>query len=76
LLRATAVGTETAKNLVLPGVGEILVVDDVAQVTTEYASNFFLVNDSSNNSKSRAEMADTSANSIPTCNVPINMSIA
>jgi amyloid beta precursor protein binding protein 1 len=69
LLRATAVGTETAKNLVLPGVGEILVVDDVAQVTTEYASNFFLVNDnntnnenddsgsSNNNSKSRAEMA-------------------
>jgi amyloid beta precursor protein binding protein 1 len=58
LLRATAVGTETAKNLVLPGVGEILVVDDVATVTTEHASNFFLVNDSENDSsKSRAEMA-------------------
>jgi amyloid beta precursor protein binding protein 1 len=54
LIRATAVGTETAKNLVLPGVGEILVVDDVHKVTTEYASNFFLVNDPT---KSRAEMA-------------------
>ena len=54
VVRATAVGTETAKNLVLPGVGEILVVDDVNEITTEYASNFFLVNDAS---KSRAQMA-------------------
>jgi len=41
LLRATASGTETLKNLVLPGVGKILVVDDHAAVH-DYASNFFV----------------------------------
>ena len=39
LIRATAAGTETLKNLVLPGVGKIAVVDDAA-VGDGYASNF------------------------------------
>jgi amyloid beta precursor protein binding protein 1 len=40
LLRASAAGTETLKNLVLPGIGRIVVVDDDAP-TTSAASNFF-----------------------------------
>ena len=40
LLRASAAGTETLKNLVLPGVGRILVVDDDSPCTSG-ASNFF-----------------------------------
>jgi len=40
LLRATAAGTETLKNLVLPGVGRIIVVDDDSPCTC-MASNFF-----------------------------------
>mmetsp|Transcript_10827 Transcript_10827/g.31018 ORF Transcript_10827/g.31018 Transcript_10827/m.31018 type:complete len:531 (+) Transcript_10827:1858-3450(+) len=55
LLRATAAGTETLKNLVLPGVGHFHVVDDVAKAThAEVASNFFL---SDSDSRSRAEVA-------------------
>lgn len=41
LLRASAVGTETLKNLVLPGVGRIVVVDDDNAPMTSGASNFF-----------------------------------
>lgn len=55
LLRATAVGTETLKNLVLPGVGHVLVVDDAASVQKEYSSNFFLT--TNNNGKPRAQLA-------------------
>jgi amyloid beta precursor protein binding protein 1 len=40
LLRASAAGTETLKNLVLPGIGRIVVVDDDAP-TSSAASNFF-----------------------------------
>ena len=54
LIRATAVGTETLKNLVLPGVGHFLIVDDAATIGKEYSSNFFLTED---DSKTRAEMA-------------------
>ena len=46
LIRATASGTETLKNLVLPGVGSIFVLDDVACYCDDgkdYASNFFVV---------------------------------
>jgi amyloid beta precursor protein binding protein 1 len=43
LIRATAAGTETLKNLVLPGVGHFHVLDDVSQISKqEIASNFFL----------------------------------
>ncbi|CAB9521775.1 activating enzyme E1 regulatory subunit [Seminavis robusta] len=48
LFRATAVGTESAKNLVLPGIGHVLVVDDAASAQKEYSSNFFLVNQDKN----------------------------
>ncbi|GAX13098.1 amyloid beta precursor protein binding protein 1 [Fistulifera solaris] len=53
LVRATAAGTETLKNLVLPGVGNFLVIDDSSGVS-DCTSNFFL--DSSTH-KSRAQMA-------------------
>ena len=57
LIRATAAGTETVKNLVLPGIGSLLVLDDVARITTEYASNFFLVKNDDNDNKPRAQVA-------------------
>lgn len=65
LLRATAAGTETMKNLVLPGIGNVLIVDDAAFVQKEYASNFFLAASNGSNSndngrgddKSRAQVA-------------------
>lgn len=41
LLRASAAGTETLKNLVLPGVGSIVVVDDDSPCATSGGSNFF-----------------------------------
>lgn len=41
LIRATAAGTETLKNLVLPGVGHIFILDD-GQVGETFTSNFFL----------------------------------
>jgi amyloid beta precursor protein binding protein 1 len=54
LLRASAVGTETLKNLVLPGVGRIVVVDDDSPCTCG-ASNFFL--STSDASLPRAQVA-------------------
>jgi len=54
LLRATAAGTETLKNLVLPGIGNVLLIDDAAHVNKEYTSNFFLVADAT---KPRAQVA-------------------
>lgn len=45
LLRASAVGTETVKNLVLPGVGQVLIVDDDHSAGSHYSSNFFITND-------------------------------
>lgn len=55
LLRASAVGTETLKNLVLPGIGEFLLVDDAAAVGKEFSSNFFLTANS--DGKSRAQIS-------------------
>ena len=42
LVRATAAGTETLKNLVLPGVGTIVVVDDAYVTSNDTESNFFV----------------------------------
>mmetsp|Transcript_27408 Transcript_27408/g.40468 ORF Transcript_27408/g.40468 Transcript_27408/m.40468 type:complete len:525 (-) Transcript_27408:121-1695(-) len=55
LIRASAAGTETLKNLVLPGVGRIIVLDDVKSSQDGSDSNFFL--SSTHNSKSRAQVA-------------------
>jgi amyloid beta precursor protein binding protein 1 len=66
LIRATACGTETLKNLVLPGIGHMIIVDDLVVVENndndskqqqyqQYASNFFLT--SSSTTASRAEQA-------------------
>ena len=54
LIRATACGTETCKNLVLPGIGEILVLDDAESVGTQFSSNFFLT---ASNEKTRGQIA-------------------
>ena len=53
LVRATAAGTETMKNLVLPGVGSFLIIDDSSSLS-DNTSNFFL---DANTSKSRAQVA-------------------
>lgn len=55
LIRASAAGTETLKNLVLPGVGHIMVLDDVNSSHAGSDSNFFL--HSTHNSKPRAQVA-------------------
>lgn len=56
LIRATAAGTETCKNLVLPGIGAVLVLDDCSaagvvhqQQQQQYCSNFFLTANNSSN---------------------------
>ena len=62
LVGASAAGTETLKNLVLPGVGSFVVVDDAAVTQQDIQSNFFIVGDTSTTSngggkRSRAEVA-------------------
>eukprot|EP00545_Synedropsis_sp_CCMP1620_P000611 CAMPEP_0119007142 /NCGR_PEP_ID=MMETSP1176-20130426/2799_1 /TAXON_ID=265551 /ORGANISM="Synedropsis recta cf, Strain CCMP1620" /LENGTH=532 /DNA_ID=CAMNT_0006959217 /DNA_START=33 /DNA_END=1627 /DNA_ORIENTATION=+ len=57
LIRATAAGTETLKNLVLPGVGNIVVVDDAIVTEEDAASNFFVIFDAKQPAKPRAEVA-------------------
>lgn len=42
LIRATAAGTETLKNLVLPGVGNIYILDDAVVDDQDATSNFFV----------------------------------
>jgi molybdopterin/thiamine biosynthesis adenylyltransferase len=42
LLNASATGTETLKNLVLPGVGHITIVDAARVTPRDVASNFFV----------------------------------
>lgn len=56
LVGATAAGTETLKNLTLPGIGSFCVVDDALVSKQDEASNFFLSSNSAT-SRSRAEMA-------------------
>jgi NEDD8-activating enzyme E1 regulatory subunit len=55
LVRATAAGTETLKNLVLPGIGHVAVLDDCDDIGTQYASNFFLVHSDGNKNKSETD---------------------
>ena len=54
LINADAVGTETLKNLVLPGVGKFTVVDDKRVSQLDLGTNFFV--DPSNIDKMRAEV--------------------
>ncbi|CAJ1934550.1 unnamed protein product [Cylindrotheca closterium] len=42
LIGGTAAGTETLKNLVLPGIGSFCVIDDVLVSKEDVASNFFV----------------------------------
>lgn len=55
LLKATAVGTETLKNLVLPGVGRFTIVDDAAVGLADVSNNFFV--SESSLGRPRAEVA-------------------
>jgi amyloid beta precursor protein binding protein 1 len=61
LVNATAVGTETVKNLVLPGIGSFHIIDDCESiagssfVTDEPFSNFFVFD--RNGGKTRAQIA-------------------
>lgn len=54
LINATAAGTETLKNLILPGVGFITVIDDKLVEERDLGNNFFVTKDSIG--KSRAEI--------------------
>jgi amyloid beta precursor protein binding protein 1 len=54
LINADAVGTETLKNLVLPGVGKFTVVDDKKVSQLDLGTNFFV--DPSNIDKMRAQV--------------------
>lgn len=56
LVGASAAGTETLKNLVLPGIGSFCVVDDAMVSKQDNASNFFLVS-TGKDFQSRAEVA-------------------
>lgn len=42
LVNATALGTEILKSIVLPGVGAVTIIDDVAASEEDIGSNFFL----------------------------------
>ncbi|KAK6531069.1 hypothetical protein TWF281_007895 [Arthrobotrys megalospora] len=42
LINATAAGTETLKNLVLPGIGRFTIVDNAAVTDEDLGTNFFL----------------------------------
>ena len=53
LLKGSATGTETLKNLVLPGIGQFTVVDDAVVTEADLQSNFFV--DASFVGKPRAE---------------------
>jgi amyloid beta precursor protein binding protein 1 len=57
LIRASAAGTETLKNLVLPGIGSILVLDDAScEHDSVHSSNFFAIQSKDCN-KPRAQVA-------------------
>lgn len=53
LLGATAIGSEITKNLVLPGIGHLTVIDDKAVTEDDLSNNFF--HDLNSVGKSRAE---------------------
>lgn len=55
LINATAAGTETLKNLILPGVGFITILDDKLVEERDLGNNFFVTKASIG--KSRAEIA-------------------
>ena len=54
LINATAAGTETIKNLILPGVGFVTVLDDKLIEERDLGNNFFVTQDEIG--KSRAEV--------------------
>lgn len=57
MLGSTAVGTETLKNLVLPGCGNITIVDDAAVSEADLGNNFFVTE--ADVGSSRAEVSPT-----------------
>ena len=55
VLGSTAIGTETLKNLVLPGCGSITIVDDATITQADLGNNFFVTE--SDVGSSRAEVS-------------------
>jgi amyloid beta precursor protein binding protein 1 len=53
LLNATAVGTETLKSLVLPGIGFFTIIDDNKVTEEDVSSNFFVAADSIGQSRAK-----------------------
>lgn len=54
MIKADAVGTETLKNLVLPGIGAFTILDDFTVSHHDLGNNFFVTSDSLG--KPRAEV--------------------
>lgn len=61
VLGSTAVGTETLKNLVLPGCGNITIVDDATVTDGDLGNNFFVTE--ADVGSSRAEVRATTPRS-------------
>ncbi|GKY97144.1 hypothetical protein MPSEU_000672800 [Mayamaea pseudoterrestris] len=61
LVGASACGTEAVKNLVLPGVGSVYILDDVIATTADQASNFFVVVNDDNEEQEQQRMQDDTA---------------
>ena len=55
LINADAAGTETLKNLVLPGIGTFYIIDDHTVSEIDVSNNFFVTAD--DKGRSRAEVA-------------------
>lgn len=55
LISADATGSETLKNLVLPGVGHFTILDDTMVSSSDLGNNFFV--DAASLGKSRANVS-------------------
>lgn len=56
LINATASGTETLKNLILPGVGFVTILDDKLVEERDLGSNFFVTKSSIGKSRAQITM--------------------
>lgn len=57
LINASATGTETLKNLVLPGIGSFTIIDGENVTETDYTNNFFLSSANPDKCRNRALVA-------------------
>ncbi|KAI9102515.1 hypothetical protein DFS34DRAFT_647071 [Phlyctochytrium arcticum] len=54
LLKGTAVGAEVLKNLILPGIGSFIVVDDKKVEMSDFGNNFFIGREMLDQSRAKA----------------------